>query len=245
MKRLIWIVLFFILACDNENAPPCIKKTGTQQIESFWLPSYSEVEIDDYFEVYLHNSTQHKIEIEAGRNIIGDVAWTVKNNLITLSSNEKCSWSRNHERKINIHLYAPYFQKIVVRHPSKVFTTDTIVADILGFYIQTSLAEIDIKVKCRFFDYWNSHTNTGMYKISGFASECNLGNFGYATLDARNLIAKQCQLTSQSTGNTHANAIDSLTLNLKFVGDVYVHQKPKLFILNDLKKGGKVFFINK
>lgn len=237
MRKYLWILLLFLYSCDSENAPPCFKKSGDIQRELVWLPDYNDVQIEDYFEVYIYNSTKHKMEIEAGENIIGDVTYSISGDLLTLKSRERCSWVRDLSDKIKIHLYSPLFMRISVQHPAKLFTIDTLKQQNFSCYIQTSLAEVDITIKCQHFDYWNSFTNSGDIKISGVVDNAKLGNFGYAKLDARNLIAKNCTATATSTGSTHLFATDTLIINLDMDTKVFYYHQPKKLIINNSANG--------
>ena len=109
IKKLIFIfcslfsILCFLTSCDTEN--DCIKKSGAvvkREIQD--ISAFDKIRIEEGIELILFQSTEQKIEIETGENLINDISVSITDGELIIKNNISCRKNRGkylQQRKCN------------------------------------------------------------------------------------------------------------------------------------------------
>ncbi len=110
MKKIVLIVLIFVgfFSCKKENRGDCFKGNGAQTTEVRTLEPINAIEVYDNIEVNIYQSTEAKIEVNAGKNLLSNIKTKVKDGRLTIQNNNTCNFVRGYKKQIVVNVYAPY-----------------------------------------------------------------------------------------------------------------------------------------
>lgn len=114
MKQVITYTLLVLvmLACKPENRLDCFKGTGADVLETRYPGPFDSLDVIDHFDVELSTGTEYKVEVKAGKNIIGNIKTSVKNGELILENLNKCNFVRGYKRKVHIQVTVPKLKKV-------------------------------------------------------------------------------------------------------------------------------------
>ncbi|WP_255702929.1 GIN domain-containing protein [Antarcticibacterium sp. 1MA-6-2] len=98
MKKL-WpfIVMVLMLAgCDKEDAPDCLKTTGDIITYDIEVAEFEELIVYGRIKLFIEQGEEHKVVIETGKNLAGDITATVDAGRLSLRNNNNCNLIRDY-----------------------------------------------------------------------------------------------------------------------------------------------------
>src|SRR5690606_22753094 len=98
MKKVWFIILgfFFFTACDKEDAPNCFQTTGEIIQQEIEVDVFEELIVYGRIKLFIEQGTEHKVVVEAGKNLIGKVTATVENGRLSLKNSDNCNLFREY-----------------------------------------------------------------------------------------------------------------------------------------------------
>ncbi len=98
MKK-VWTIiftLFLITGCDKEDAPNCLQTTGEMIQQEIEVVPFEELIVSGRIKLYIEQGAEHKVVIEAGKNLIGKVSASVENGRLSLRNSDNCNFFREY-----------------------------------------------------------------------------------------------------------------------------------------------------
>ena len=98
MKNL-WLIvfgIFFLTACDKEDAPNCLQTTGDIIQQEIEVADFDELIVYGRIKLYIEQGAEHKVVVEAGKNLIGKVTATVEEGRLSLRNSDNCNLFRDY-----------------------------------------------------------------------------------------------------------------------------------------------------
>lgn len=98
MKK-VWttiFTLFLTTGCDKEDAPNCLQTTGEIIQQEIEVVPFEELIVSGRIKLYIEQGAEHKVVIEAGKNLIGKVSASVENGRLSLKNSDNCNFFREY-----------------------------------------------------------------------------------------------------------------------------------------------------
>lgn len=89
------LILLFI-SCDKEDAPDCIQTAGEATTLEVSVAPFEEIIVYGRIKLYIEQGEEHKVLIESGKNLIGDVTATVEDGRLNLKNSNHCNFFREY-----------------------------------------------------------------------------------------------------------------------------------------------------
>jgi hypothetical protein len=114
IKRIFTYLLFLtaFLSCKKENEFDCFKSTGTDITEVRYPGAFKYIEVYDKIDVTIVKGAEYKVEVTAGKHIIGNISTKITGDVLQLENNNKCNFVRGYKREIKIKITTPYVIKV-------------------------------------------------------------------------------------------------------------------------------------
>lgn len=223
------ISLFFLTliigACSKDNRCGCFDPSGENAIESRYVSSFKELEVDNVFEITIHISSVPKIRIETGKNLFKGIETKVENNRLYVKNNNKCNWVRKYNGKIKIDIYTNELTYIRLNESSDVQCKDTIVTNEIRVDDYAGISTFDLWVKCSTMTF-ALHAGTGDITLRGSAAVSYFWNAGYSNFHFTEFPTDYCYIMSNSTGKCYVNAGKEIEATIKNSGNIYYSGNP-------------------
>lgn len=101
------LVLFFC-SCAKENRKDCFRSTGQDVTESREPGVFDKIMVSDNFEVEVFQGNEYRVEVTAGKNIIGNIKTTVDTGMLHISNQNTCNFVRGYKRVIRLKITLPH-----------------------------------------------------------------------------------------------------------------------------------------
>lgn len=98
MKK-VWLIIFgffFFTACDKEDAPNCFRTIGEIIQNEIEVTAFEELIVYGRIKLFIKQGNEHRVVVEDGRNLIGNVTATVENGRLSLKNVDNCNLFRDY-----------------------------------------------------------------------------------------------------------------------------------------------------
>lgn len=226
---LVMIACLF-LSCNKESAPDCFQTAGEYTTVARSLDEFSSIELNDYLQIELYDTTSFFVEITAPKNLIPDIETSVNNGKLKIDNKNTCNFVRSFKKKITVRIYAPEFSDIQNKGTGNITGLNTIQCSY--FKLENRHAAGVIKVSLH-VDSTLIATHTGVSDcyLTGISTRTSLFNQGLGVVDARNLISDYTFVNNSNINDIYVNCNAYLYAALYFSGNIYYTGNP-----NDIDK---------
>ncbi|MGB3454519.1 MAG: head GIN domain-containing protein [Moheibacter sp.] len=113
MKRLLMLMItLIILGCSADSQMDCFKKQGELKTKQISTGEFGKISISVGIELYIAQSDEYSVKIEAGKNFIDDVDFeTDGEGELKISNKSNCELLRNYH-SAKVYVTAPDLKKI-------------------------------------------------------------------------------------------------------------------------------------
>lgn len=216
------IVLLSSFACDNENTPDCLKKTGDLIEKEILLDRFESIHVKDEVDIHLHNSNERRVVLKAGKNLIQEIDFEINDEVLTISNYNRCNWRRSSGNP-DVYIYSDEVTKISIFDYSNVYTSDTLTLSRLDLYSDGTgdfemIVDIDtLSVESRY---------VSNFQFSGRVNYLNI----YFTYDGKflgqYLQSSYCEVIHDGSNRIELFPVLSLTGKIQSTGDLYYYNVP-------------------
>jgi len=236
------LVLLSITSCNKENAPDCFQTAGEFATVKRDLGSFQSIELNDYIQIELYDTTAYFVEIHAPRNLIPDIETDVSKGQLKIENKNTCNFVRSFKKKITVRIYAPDFSDIQNKGTGDITGINTI--DCSYVKIENRHAAGVIKLNLETDSVLiATHTGVSDCYLTGHSFKTSLFNQGLGIMDARNLSSEFTFVNNSSINEMYVNSNDYLYAALYFSGNIYYSGNPNL-IQTDIKGSGTLKHLN-
>lgn len=95
MKKLKYIVLLLLYACNGEDALDCFQTSGSITTEEVSVSFFSKIRIEDDVSLVIKQGTSQEVLIETGDNLRNDVTVEVVDEVLIIKDNNRCNFVRD------------------------------------------------------------------------------------------------------------------------------------------------------
>lgn len=245
LGSLLLIILFS--ACDTTEAPECFTAPGTIIQKEVSLDPFSQVVVYGKIKLYVEQGTEQKVVIEAGENLMSDVAAEVDGGKLVLRDLNSCTF-----------FHTTYVPKVYVTVPNLTFIENSGNQMIEGV---GTLEFPSIRLRSNNYDknpevYTNGDFKFDLVSKNIYVSGDDFSNFyltgrtgyllaqfwaGDGRLEARELIADSIQIFHRGTNKMILNPQQALKGEIRSTGDVISVNRPPVVEVQTFYTGKLIF----
>jgi len=228
MRRFIIISLFIITSgCAKENRWDCFKSYGEKTTESRDIGEFDSIFLTSNLDVEYRYSTDFKVEVVFGDNIIEHIKTDVENRELKISNETTCNWVRDLSKRPLVRIYAPTISYMENRCSGDITFVDTLRSEefmyeqwesngVANFLVQNQLTAIIM------------HVGYCDVTVSGSTSQAELYSASVGRLRARNLISPVTLSNNTSIQDIELYATDYLYAEINLYGDIKYDGEPEV-----------------
>ncbi len=193
---------------------------------------FNSISASSGIDVYLSQSNEIKVEVEASKNSMHRIITEVKDATLHIYVDGKFKWSSRDTKKV--YVSAPVYKKISASGGSDIRSTENIIADHLlvnssgGADIYLSSETLSIKLTC---------SGGADISVSGSTDTLNANSSGGSDIDAKKLKAKYANVNASGGSDIYVNVSEELKANATGAGDIHYTGSPKNKVLNESGAG--------
>lgn len=226
---LIIITIVLFVSCDD------LFNSGDTTTKEYKLEDFSEIYIEDVFDVYLAQDTVCNLTLEGGSNLLSDIDFYIKDGQFHIKNENGSNWSRKYER-IAVYISLKNITFLKVDESSNVQSIDTLRLPKITVWSITDYADISLTIKSNNFYIVNEGTSGGYFTIKGEAINSGMWARGSCIIDASELKTVNTNVQTESIGDCTVNASDKLKVEISRTGNVYYKGNPTLEFINEKAK---------
>ncbi|MEM7655342.1 MAG: head GIN domain-containing protein [Bacteroidota bacterium] len=241
---LLMAALLLIVSSGCEEVPNlrCVQGDGARVVEVREMDAFTRIELDMAADVYLHQDSDHRVEITAQDNLMGDILTLQSNDRLTIS-NDRCI---RQAKTIRIDLYLSELQGLEINGSGDVYSETTFTTDALDLAVQGSGGiELVAQVGQAYLDLGGSSNvvlkitadeiqtelrGSGDLHLHGSTTLHQSEIRGSGNMRAFNLVSATTNLNLQGSGSAEVQVTESLTVKILGSGDVFYKGQPSLSI---------------
>ncbi|ULC59269.1 DUF2807 domain-containing protein [Flaviramulus sp. BrNp1-15] len=248
MRKLIYIIsIFFIIACDSENANDCFQKTGNIIQQEVVVDSFDKIFVNRDIELIIKEGAIQQVLIETGENLMNDVEAFVLDGKLILTDNNNCNYVRSYGIT-KIFVTSPNISEIssstqydissdgVLTYPSLTILSEDFNNPENEFTSGNFKFQIDNN---SFRLVFNNLSNCF---ISGRTNNLNITfAAGTSRFEGRNLVAENVNIWNRSSNDMIVNPQQSITGRISGTGNVIAVNEPPIVDVEEQYKGRLIF----
>ncbi len=197
------ILISAFVSCKKENRTDCFKSNGDTVTEARYPGRFDSIAVYDKFDVTLSKGTEYKVEVTAGKHIIGNISTTVKNGNLRIENNNRCNFVRGYKHKLKIHITTPYIRKVFHDGVGPITFVDGFKQDTLFLRLENSG---DIHLNGTFSVLSTSSHGNGDLYLSGTSDRLNMYTNGTNYIYGEDFrIKNYLYLSTYSIGDVQLN----------------------------------------
>ena len=232
MRYLLIISMFFVLAgCGREDSI-CLKRLGERQTRTTDLEAFHSLVIDSEVSVEIVPSTENKVVVTTGENVLPSVTHIVTNEILTLDAQNGCRWYRRYGDDIRVEVHTTGLRHILMNGSAKVTNRDTLRGGYLLAESRDNSGEFVLVVDVDTMDA-AVHTGPTDVFVFGYANQALMYTGGNGTLDFRGLQANDVHVNHGGTNHFYAWCTGALNVLLNGTGSLYYKGSPTLSVTNN------------
>jgi len=218
-------LMLSVLSCNKENAPDCFQSAGAYATTERKLAEFFAIELNDYIQYELCDTTFYGVVITAPRNLIPDIETEVNSGKLTIHNRNTCNFVRSFKKKITIRICAPSFSDVQNFSTGDISSVNALRSS--KFHIESWDAAGVHRLEV-YADTISIGIHTGVCDavIRGKARDIALFNQGLGTLDARAVNASRAFVNNSSLNDVIVNSTEYLFTAIMSSGNVYYSGSP-------------------
>ncbi|HAN17233.1 MAG: hypothetical protein A2X13_00110 [Bacteroidetes bacterium GWC2_33_15] len=225
------LLLFIVTGCDNT-----LFNSGDISRLDTPVEEFTEVYINDIFEVYLYQDTVCKLSIEGGSNLLPNIEYKVVDGKLSVSDNNSAQWSRNYD-KMKLHISSKKLLYMDIHESSSIQCIDTLITPQLKVFSITDYSDISLLIQCDNFYFVNEGTSGAYLEIKGTAKNVGMWARASAIIKADEFISENMTFETESIGNSYIHVKNKLVVEILNSGKVYYKGNPET--IEYLNEGAK------
>lgn len=216
------IISLLLVSCQFDgNFGFGVRGNGeVETVERSISDDFNEIRISRGLDVYLTQSDDVTLHVEADENLHDIIITEVENGVLRISSDENISFSKSKK----VMLSFKDISIIKATSGSDVYSTNTIVADNLEL-TTTSGSDMELEINAQLVDC--KSTSGSDLRISGTTNKLYASATSGSDIKARNLKAKISEARATSGADITLNTSEELYAKATSGGDIKYYGNPK------------------
>jgi hypothetical protein len=215
-----------LTSCNKSTGFDCFKSTGAIEKVERAIPYFHSIQLNDNVNLYLVQSNQIKLELEAGKNLMNQIVTEVTgDSILVIGNNNSCNWVRSYNKPINVYLSFNELRNLEYRSVGDVTNADTLRSDSLQVDIYEGAGNIELTLRTIVCEV-NLHYGTVDVVLNGRSNANIFYQLGAGKIDASKLLTGNVYLRNWSSNDMLIWATNFLSVEIKGLGNVYYKGNP-------------------
>lgn len=248
MKK-IFLLLFVVLLLTNcEKPSDCIKSTGPIAVKTLDGLTFTKILVNKGIAVVIKQGAQTTVEVKTGQNLINDIQVVVANDMLTLSDNTTCNWTREYGGTV-VYITTPNLTDIYSK------TEQTIISDGILTFPSLHLFSMDT------FDGYNGtgtgdfllqiqnqnltidNNNVSRFFLTGTSQEMNVNFYESGGIfHGENLLVNNITVYHRGTNDLVFHPLDQIKGDIYNIGNVICVNHPPVVAVRQHYRGQLIFY---
>jgi hypothetical protein len=211
-------------SCDSENAGDCFKKTGDVINREFSLEPFHSIVVIDEADVYLENGNDQRVMVKAGKNLIPDIHFDVKDSILTITNNNRCNWVRTPGNP-GIYIQNDRLRKIEIYDYVNFYSPDSLRLNILKIY-SDGTGNFDLKLDVDSLQIESIYISN--FKLAGRVDFLEIRFTDDSQFDGKELISEYNAIHHGGSNLIELFPIKELTGELTSTGSLCYFHTPEI-----------------
>ncbi len=235
---LLLLPLFATLACNDEDAPDCLKSSGKVVKQQRMIGRFSQVFLYDDADLYLKMGTESVITVEAGENLLPKIQTTHSGDSLVIRNSNRCNWVRSYRKPLRVTVSIPSGTDLFIIHNGygEVKSLDSLRLNYLSAVSFDGGGPIDLHGN---FNYAVVFSNSpAPISLSGKAEEATIWlNRAIGRLSAEKLVAQKCIVRHSGSNEIRVFPVQELQAEITEHGTVAYYHEPAKIVSTITGKG--------
>jgi hypothetical protein len=220
------MVLVAFTSCNREDAPDCFQRAGEVKTVQRDLDEFYSIELNDYIQYELLDTSYFGVIISAPGNLISDIETQVSDGRLTISNTNRCNFVRSFKSRITVRICAPDFFDIQNYATGDISSVNQLIGNRFSLENRGAAGVQRISLQS---DTVNIATHTGVSDVvlDGSCDVVYLFNQGLGKMDARDLQSNYAFVNNSSLNDVYVYSQDYLYGFIQFSGNIYYVGNPK------------------
>jgi hypothetical protein len=246
MKKITYIVLLLIFACNSEDANDCFQTAGNSIQQEVEVLSFERILVNRDIELIIKEATDYKVTIETGENLINDVKAEVLDNRLVLTDNNSCNYVRDYGIT-KVYVEAPNLTEIQTSSQYEISSNGSLTYNSLSLFSEdviesTEFTVGDFRLTVNAETLNITSNNISSFYLEGTVNNLSVGFFaGSGRFEGENLIAQNVDINHRGTNDMIVNPQLTLTGIIRGTGDVISANEPPLVDVEEIYIGELIF----
>jgi len=221
-----WLSLLLMLGCNKENAPDCFQLAGEYKSLERELDEFATMELNDYIQYELCDTTYYGVVITAPGNLIPEIETVVEDGKLKVFNSNSCNFVRSYKNRITVRICSPDFRDIQNYATGDLTTVNTITGARFSIGNRGAAGVQRFRLSC---DTVNiaSHTGVSDVEVSGDCDVVYLFSQGLGKTDARDLVSNYAFVNNSSLNDVYVQANNYLYAFIQYSGSIYYIGNPQ------------------
>ncbi|WP_299098930.1 head GIN domain-containing protein [uncultured Winogradskyella sp.] len=234
MKKIVYIFLFTLFACNSEDGNDCFQTTGTIVQEEILVSNFERILVNRNIELVITEASEYKVIIETGENLLNDINVEVIANQLVLSDNNSCNFVREYGIT-KIYVDAPNLNEIRTSSQYEISSNGVLNYSTLSLFSEDfnegsefTVGDFRLNVNSNSLNIVSN--NISFFYLEGAVQNLSVGFYsGVGRVEGENLIAENVSVYHRGSNDMVVNPQQSLSGQLLGTGDlISVNQPPNI-----------------
>ncbi len=247
MKKIAVLLLLLVFFTNCEKPYDCIKPSGALTSKVYEGLSFTRILVEKRIGVVLTQGEQYRVEVRTGKNLINDIQVTQSGNLLKLSDNTECNWTREFGETV-VYITAPNITDIYAKTEQEIRSNGvltyphlhlTLMDEYDGF---SGTGTGDIYLELNNESVFVENNDFGRFYLSGHTQKLDVGFYeNGGVLHAEHLLADVVQLYHRGSNDMHVYAVNEIHGAIYNVGDVLCYSRPPVADVHEYYRGDFIY----
>jgi hypothetical protein len=227
---------FFLLLLSCGKEP----KTAVREIEA---GSFHTLTIDNRFDVVLTQGTTESISVSGHPSLIEKVSCSLTDGELRVTSSFKSAWLRPKNNRVTIHITVVELKRLNINETGSLICTNELLGEEIGLITTGKLADVNLKLNCTTFYYWNNFPCSGKISLSGNCTQLKIWNHALMQVDAKDLLSNSSLIENFSKGDVTVSPISQLVYRIAGEGNIRINGTPNFVETLGNSGSGKLIYL--
>lgn len=246
MKKIIYLLVFLVFACNSEDANDCFQTSGSIIQQEVDVVDFERILVNRDIELIITEAPEYKVTIETGENLINDVKAEVVGDRLVLTDDNTCNYVRDYGIT-KIYVEAPNLTEIRTSSQYEISSNGVITYPSLTLFSEdfneaSDFTVGDFRLSINSENLRITSNNISSFYIDGEVETLFVGFFsGSGRFEGENLIAQNVEVNHRGSNDMVVNPQASLTGILRGTGNVISVNEPPIVEVERVYTG-QLFF---
>ena len=235
--------MFF--SCNKEDAWGCVQSAGAPETQVLSVDPFDKILVNRDIELVVKQGEDYKVEIQTGKNLLSNIEVTVVDTQLQLTDTNSCNFVRDFGLTKMI-VTTPFLKEI--RSSTQYLTSTQGVLNVDNLTLISdnfnssylNIGDFDMEINSQSLNVVAN--GLSVFKISGLTESLSVGLYtSLCEFKGANLIAQHVTIFQRSSHDIIVNPRQSLTVDIRSVGDVISVHRPPVVELEQYYSGQLLF----